>query len=72
MLHQAKVCHCEPMEKLVVYPKNFITMCSNIILIDRASLAEKSATKDEKTLCWPPLLIAHLVTKLTGNKTAQI
>ena len=40
-------------------------------VIDRASLTEKSARKDEKTLCWPPPLIAHLVTKSTGNKTAQ-
>ena len=34
--------------------------------IDRTSLAEKSARKDEKTLFWPPP-----ITKSTGNKTAQ-
>ena len=44
---------------------------NNIDSIDRASLAEKSARKDEKTLCWPPLLIDHLVTNSTGNKTAK-
>ena len=32
-------------------------------LIDRASLAEKSARKDEKTLFWPPIIIPRLVTK---------
>ena len=35
------------------------------------SLAEKSVRKDEKTLFWPPPIIALLVTKSTGNKTAQ-
>ena len=44
---------------------------SLIATIDHASLAEKSARKNEKTLCWPPPLITHLVTKSMGNKTAQ-
>ena len=42
-----------------------------LYFIDRACLAEKSARKDEKTLFWPPPTVARLVTKSTGNKTAQ-
>ena len=36
--------------------------------IDRASHAEKSARKDEKSLFWPPPIIARSVTKSTGSK----
>ena len=31
-----------------------LEIVSNLFLIDRAHLAEKSARKDEKTLFWPP------------------
>ena len=43
----------------------FITM-----FIDRASFAEKTARKDEKTLCWPPPVIARLVTKISGKQNS--
>ena len=70
--------HCDLAVKfdimqLIGFKKNLALKYSKIsffvLPIDRASLAEKSVRKDEKTLCWPPLLITHLVTKSSGKKT---
>ena len=46
----------------------------NYCIIDRTSLVEKSARKDEKTLFWPsPISLVWLPVpnQRAGNKTAQ-
>ena len=56
---------------LVQARKLILSMHVHRILIDRASLPKKSERKDEKTFFWLPPIIACLITKSTGNKTAQ-
>ena len=45
------------------------TVSSCLEIHDRTGIGKKSARKDEKTLFWPPSIIACLVTKPRGNET---